>query len=59
MLPLPSTGNASIDEMIQQRRLTPASNLGGVAALLAITPLEPSCAKDTAEVVSELRDDRS
>jgi hypothetical protein len=38
-------------------RLTPASNPGGLAALLAIKPTPASHADDTAEVVSELRED--
>jgi prevent-host-death family protein len=58
LVPLPSTGNAAVDEMIRDGRLTPASNPGGVAALLAITPLEPGSHADTAEVVSEQREDR-
>ena len=58
LVPLPSTGNAAVDEMIRDGRLTPASNPGGVAALLAITPLEPRSDADTAEVVSEQREDR-
>jgi prevent-host-death family protein len=58
LVPLPSTGDAVVDEMIRDGRLVPASNPGGVAALLAIAPVEPSSGADTAEAVSELREDR-
>ena len=47
-----------VDEMIRDGRLTPASNPGGVAALLAIAPVEASNGTDAAEAVSELREDR-
>ncbi len=58
LVPLPSTGNAAVDEMIRDGRLMPASNPAGVAALLAITPAEPADGGDTAKIVSELREDR-
>lgn len=58
LVPLPSTGDPAVDEMIRAGRLTPASNPGGLAALLAITPAEPSHLGDTAQTVSELREDR-
>jgi prevent-host-death family protein len=58
LVPLPSTGDPAVDEMIREGRLTPASNPGGAAALLAITPVEAGEASDTAGVVSELRRDR-
>ena len=58
LVPLPSTGDPVVDELIREGRLTPASNPGGVAALLTITPVPASGAEDSAEVVSELREDR-
>jgi antitoxin (DNA-binding transcriptional repressor) of toxin-antitoxin stability system len=58
LVPLPSTGDPRVDELIREGKLTPASNPGGVAALLAITPVEPSDISDTAEMVSQLRSDR-
>ncbi len=59
LVPLPDTGNPAVDELIRQGRLTPASNPGGIAALLAIEPAPASDSTDTAEIVSELREDRS
>ena len=58
LVPLPRTGDPAVDELILQGRLTPASNPGGLAALLAVTPVDASDGKDSAAVVSELRDDR-
>jgi prevent-host-death family protein len=58
LVPLPRTGNPAVDELIRDGRLTPASNPAGVAALLAITPVQASDAVDTAAVVSKLRSDR-
>jgi prevent-host-death family protein len=57
LVPLPSTGNPAVDQLIREGKLTPASNPGGLAALLAITPAPASHDDDTAEVVSELRAD--
>jgi antitoxin (DNA-binding transcriptional repressor) of toxin-antitoxin stability system len=58
LVPLPSTGDPRIDELIREGKLTPASNPGGVAALLAIRPAPASGGGDAADVVSELRADR-
>ncbi|MGE5829106.1 MAG: type II toxin-antitoxin system Phd/YefM family antitoxin [Micromonosporaceae bacterium] len=58
LVPLPRTGDPAVDELIMQGRLTPASNPGGVAALLAVAPVEASDAQDSSAVVSTLRDDR-
>lgn len=58
LVPLPRTGDPAVDELILQGRLTPASNPGGLAALLAVTPVEASDGQDSAAVVSELRDER-
>ncbi|WP_322748200.1 MULTISPECIES: hypothetical protein [unclassified Frankia] len=58
LVPLPSTGDPAVDELIRAGKLTPASNPGGIAALLAIRPAAASHGGDTAEVVSELRADR-
>ena len=58
LVPLPNTGNPAVDQMIMEGELTPASNPGGVAALLAITPVPANNDVDTAEVISELREDR-
>ncbi|MGH3487974.1 MAG: type II toxin-antitoxin system Phd/YefM family antitoxin [Actinopolymorphaceae bacterium] len=57
LVPLPSTGDPAVDELIRDGKLTPASNPGGVAALLAIKPTPATNDSDTAEIVSELRDD--
>jgi antitoxin (DNA-binding transcriptional repressor) of toxin-antitoxin stability system len=57
LVPLPITGNPTVDTLIREGKLTPASNPGGLAALLAITPA-PATDGDTAEIVSELREDR-
>jgi prevent-host-death family protein len=59
LVPLPDTGDPAVDQLIREGRLTPASNPGGVAALLAVRPASArDGAADTAEVVSELREDR-
>jgi antitoxin (DNA-binding transcriptional repressor) of toxin-antitoxin stability system len=58
IVPLPRTGDSRVDELIRSGQLTPASNPGGVAALLAITPVEPGGPEDSADVVSQLRDER-
>lgn len=59
LIPLPSTGDPRVDELIHEGKLTPASNPGGIAALLAIEPVSTGSPVDTAQVVSELRDDRT
>jgi prevent-host-death family protein len=58
LVPLPSTGDPAVDQLIREGTLTPASNPDGVAALLAIEPAAASHDGDTAEIISELRDDR-
>lgn len=58
LVPLPKTGDPAVDALIREGKLTPASNPGGLAALLAITPAPASDHSDTAETVSELREDR-
>ncbi|THJ75765.1 type II toxin-antitoxin system Phd/YefM family antitoxin [Candidatus Frankia alpina] len=58
LVPLPDTGDPAVDELIREGKLTPASNPGGIAALLAIRPATATHDGDTAEVVSELREDR-
>src|SRR5215468_3468559 len=57
LVPLPSTGDPEVDQLIREGKLTPASNPGGLTALLAIKPAPASNDNDTAEVVSELRAD--
>jgi prevent-host-death family protein len=57
LVPLPDTGDAAVDQLIREGKLTPASNPGGLAALLAINPTPASDDSDTAEVVSEFRED--
>jgi hypothetical protein len=47
-----------VDRLIREGQLTPASNPGGLAALLAIRPAEASDDTDSAEVVADLREDR-
>ena len=58
LVPLPSTGDPVVDQLIREGKLSPASNPGGLAALLAIRPVAAGDGSDTAEVVSELRADR-
>jgi prevent-host-death family protein len=58
LVPLPSTGDPRVDELIRDGKLTPASNPGGAAALLSIQPAPASGGDDAADVVSELRADR-
>jgi prevent-host-death family protein len=57
LVPLPHTGDPAVDQLIRDGALTPASNPGGLAALLAIRPFPASHGGDTADIVSELRDD--
>jgi prevent-host-death family protein len=58
LVPLPDTGDPAVDRLIRDGRLTPASNPGGVAALLAIKPAPATDGSDTAEIMSEQREDR-
>jgi prevent-host-death family protein len=58
LVPLPQTGNPAVDKLIREGVLTPASNPGGLAALLAIEPVPASDGTDTAAAVSDLRDER-
>src|SRR5215475_9839746 len=58
LVPLPSTGDPVVDQLIREGKLSPASNPGGIAVLLAIRPVAAGDDGDTAEVVSELRADR-
>ncbi|HVQ95778.1 MAG TPA: hypothetical protein VMU51_32435 [Mycobacteriales bacterium] len=57
-IPSPSTGDPVVDELIRTGQLTPASEPGGIAALLAIQPVPASTDQDVADVVSELRAER-
>lgn len=58
LVPLPHTGDPAVDELIRAGELTPASNPGGIAALMAIKPVQAGDDTDSAEVVSEQRGDR-
>ena len=58
LVPLPQTGDPVVDELIRAGELTPASNPGGVAALLAIKPVASAEEIDSTEIVSEQRDER-
>jgi antitoxin (DNA-binding transcriptional repressor) of toxin-antitoxin stability system len=58
LVPLPDTGDPAVDALIREGKLTPASNPGGIAALLAIKPVAASNDEDTADIVSEQREDR-
>jgi antitoxin (DNA-binding transcriptional repressor) of toxin-antitoxin stability system len=58
LVPLPNTGDPVVDRVIREGQLTPASNPGGLAALLTIRPAEASDDTDSAEVVADLREDR-
>ena len=49
LVPLPDTGDPTVDRLIRDGKLTPASNPGGVAALLAITPAPATDGSDTAK----------
>lgn len=59
LVPLPNTGNILLDQLIQEGKVTPASNPGGVAALLAIEPENTHTDVDVAAIVTELREDRA
>ena len=56
LVPLPSTGDPAVDELIRSGVLTPASNPGGIDALLAVTPAEGE--GDAGQAVSDLREER-
>ena len=58
LVPMPNTGDPAVDALIREGKLTPASNPGGLAALLAIKPVAASNDNDTADIVSEQREDR-
>jgi antitoxin (DNA-binding transcriptional repressor) of toxin-antitoxin stability system len=58
LVPMPNTGDPAVDALIREGKLTPASNPGGLAALLAIKPIAASNDDDTADIVSEQREDR-
>jgi prevent-host-death family protein len=59
LVPLPDTGDPAVNQLIREGKLTPASNPGGLAALLAVQPVRHrGGAADTAEVLSEQREDR-
>jgi hypothetical protein len=58
LVPPPDTGESAAAALIRKGKLAPASNPGGVAALLAIEPVAASDDSDVAEIVSELREDR-
>lgn len=58
LVPLPTTGDPVVDELIRAGKLTPASNPGGLAALLSIKPAATHGEPDAADVISTLRDDR-
>jgi antitoxin (DNA-binding transcriptional repressor) of toxin-antitoxin stability system len=53
LVPLPSTGDPAVDQLIREGKLTPPSNPGGIAALLAIKPIPAGRDNDTAVVLSE------
>ncbi len=55
LVPLPRTGNAELDQLIRDGELTPASNPGGVAALLAMRPVPAGNELDSTAVISEDR----
>lgn len=57
LVPLPATGEPAVDALIREGKLTPASYPGGVAGLLAVTPMPAEDETDSADVVSELRED--
>jgi antitoxin (DNA-binding transcriptional repressor) of toxin-antitoxin stability system len=58
LVPLPRTGNPAVDRLIREGKLTPASNPGGIAALLAIQPVATNGGDDSAKILSDLREDR-
>jgi prevent-host-death family protein len=58
IVPLPNTGDPVLDEMIRNGELIPPSNPGGLAALLAISPVPDPAGVDSTEVISELREER-
>src|SRR5262249_4215843 len=58
LVPLPDTGDPAVDQLIREGKLSPESNRGEPAALLAIMPVAAGDDSDTADVVSDLRADR-
>jgi prevent-host-death family protein len=56
LVPLPSTGDPAVDELIRDGVLTPASNPGGITALLAVQPAEGE--GDAGQAVSDQREER-
>ncbi|HEV7711745.1 MAG TPA: hypothetical protein VGP16_26395 [Asanoa sp.] len=56
LVPLPSTGDPAVDELIRDGVLTPASNPGGIAALLAVTPVEGD--GDAGQAIADQREER-
>ena len=58
LVPLPSTGDPVVDELIRTGQLTPASTPGGIETLLAIKPALASGALNVSDIVSELREER-
>jgi antitoxin (DNA-binding transcriptional repressor) of toxin-antitoxin stability system len=58
LVPLPVAGDLVANQLVREGKLTPAGDPAGVAALLAITPHPAANGIDSADVVSELREDR-
>lgn len=58
LVPLPDTGDDAVNTLIREGKLTPASNPGGIAALLAIQPVEASSASKTDDALTRQRADR-
>ena len=56
LVPLPRTGNPAVDKLIRDGELTPATNPGGLAALLAIEPLPATNNLEGTTVISQDRE---
>jgi len=52
------TVDKTVEEMVKRGELTPPSNAGGTMALLAFTPVEGDNNVDSAEIISQLREER-
>jgi prevent-host-death family protein len=55
LVPLPRTGDAEVDQLIRDGELAPASNPGGLKALLAIRPAPASNEMESTATISDDR----
>jgi prevent-host-death family protein len=58
VVPLPKSGSEAVDRLVREGRLIPPTNPAGVEAALAIEPVSTGLDVDSAQIVSELREER-